>query len=117
MITSLSYRIAEVTRILTEWPEADRLAGVLRVVRAMQSEIDCPQYQGPIGPPHPSEGAPDYTVESNGMMEWSCAKDNTLKQAAEVLRSAAMIFEASDNHGLLGHECAEMAARLGEAAR
>jgi len=45
-MTALSDRIDEIARILSTWPEADRLAGVLRVVRAMGEEhylpFDCP---------------------------------------------------------------------------
>lgn len=37
---TLQDRISEVERILTEWPEGDRLAGVLRVVKAMGEELD-----------------------------------------------------------------------------
>ena len=36
---TLQDRIDEVTRILTTWPDVDRLAGVLRVVRAMGEEL------------------------------------------------------------------------------
>ena len=37
---TLQDRLTEVARILTTWPESGRLAGVLRVVRAMGAECD-----------------------------------------------------------------------------